>query len=138
MKLVRTFFNPSFYIVVVSFFLLSLNPACKRTPSDLPKTVEVSTEYDIASTCTELYMTAKHDQQGKNFLYVAAKEGGLKIYDLSNNPALKKTIAVSQFDSLEVMNLSQSGNYLYLALGNHFGSALQNPGMAIVDVSDPV
>jgi hypothetical protein len=36
------------------------------------------------------------------------------------------------------MNLTQSGNYLFLALGNHFGTGQQNPGMAIVDVTDPV
>jgi hypothetical protein len=82
-------------------------------------------------------MTAKHDQQGRNYLYVAAKEGGCKVYDISSTPQLLKTITISQLGSLEVMNLSQSGNFLFLALGNHFGTAAQNPGMAIIDVSDP-
>jgi hypothetical protein len=36
------------------------------------------------------------------------------------------------------MNLTQAGNYLFIALGNHFGTGQQNPGMAIIDVTDPV
>jgi hypothetical protein len=127
-----------FSIVVLAAVIAGLMISCKRTPADLPKSVAISTEFNVASTCSELYMTAKHDLQGKEYLYVAAKEGGLKIYDLSNNPKLKKTVSLSQLDSLEVMNLTQSGNYLFLALGNHFGTGLQSPGMAIIDVSDPV
>ncbi|HET6993834.1 MAG TPA: hypothetical protein VFI06_02575 [Chitinophagaceae bacterium] len=125
-------------IAVLSISIASVIFSCKKTSSDFPKYISISTEFNLASTCSELYMTAKHDMQGKDYLYVAAKEGGLKIYDLSKNPKLKKTVSLSQLDSLEVMNLTQSGNYLFLALGNNFGTGLQNPGMAILDVSDPI
>jgi len=83
-------------------------------------------------------MTMLHDRNDKPYLYVASKEGGLKIYDLTNlaSPILIKTIEVSSLNSLHVMNLSQSGNYLYLALGNHFTNS-QSPGMAIIDVTNP-
>ena len=83
-------------------------------------------------------MTMLHDQAGKPYLYVAHKEAGLSIYNISNPtaPVLVDTIPVTAFGSLDVMNLSQSGNYLYLALGNHFTNPQQG-GMAIIDVTDP-
>ncbi|NUM31467.1 MAG: T9SS type A sorting domain-containing protein [Bacteroidetes bacterium] len=83
-------------------------------------------------------MTMIHDANGLNYLYVANKEAGVRIYDITNlsSPSLSKEIPVSSFGNLEPMNLSQSGNYLYIALGNHFNSS-QNAGMAIIDVSSP-
>lgn len=122
--------------IAIVFFVFSNFVSCKRTPVDLPKSVSITTEYNLSSTCDQLYLTSRHDLT-KDFLYVAAKEGGLKIYNLTGSLPLVKTIPVTQLDSLEVMNLMQSGNYLYLALGNHFGTGQQNPGLAIVDVTDP-
>lgn len=124
--------------ILVLPVLVSLQSSCKKKEPGKTGNIEITTRQEIASVCTELFMTAKQDQAGRNYLYVAAKEGGLKIYDINSAPLLKKTIPLSQLGSLEVMNLSQSGNYLFLALGNHFGTAQQNPGMAIIDVSDPV
>ncbi|HFA50066.1 MAG TPA: hypothetical protein ENJ95_13740 [Bacteroidetes bacterium] len=75
---------------------------------------------DLPSMCSE--MTMLHGQMERPFLYVANKEAGLKIYDISSlNPsALMKTIPVSELEGLHVMNLHQDGQYLYLALGNFF------------------
>jgi hypothetical protein len=94
-------------------------------------------KYDLPSSCAEMFLTSKHDDQNRPYLYVAAKDGGLKIFDISGTPVLVKTIAITSFGSLHVMNLSQNGNYLYLALGNHFGTAVQNPGFAIIDITNP-
>lgn len=93
---------------------------------------------DISSLCNYMVMTMAHDKESKPFLYVANKEAGLKIYDVSNLslPTLSKTIPNTSFGALDVMNLKQQGNYLYLALGNHFSNN-QASGIAIVDVSDP-
>lgn len=118
--------------------VIAIQFSCKKKDPVNTGNIEITTLHEIASACSELYLTAKQDGQGRNYLYVAAKEGGLKIYDINAAPILKKTISVSQLGSLEVMNLSQSGNYLFLALGNHFGTAQQNPGMAIIDVTDPL
>ena len=82
-------------------------------------------------------MTMIHDAQGKSFLYVASKDAGLKIYNIERAPVLIKTIPSQMLRGLHVMNLSQTGGYLYLALGNYFGIAQQSPGFAIVDVSNP-
>lgn len=98
----------------------------------------IKKESEIASTCSGIAMTMIHDVTGKAYLYVANKEAGLKIYDISTiaSPNLVKTIPISQFGNMDAMNLTQSGNYLYLALGNHFNTN-QNAGMAIIDVLVP-
>ena len=94
---------------------------------------------DIPSTCSEITMTMIHDQSDMPYLYIANKEGGLKIMDVSNpSPPLQVSqVPVSELNGLDVINLSQSGSYLYLALGNIFNNN-QLSGMAIIDVTDPI
>lgn len=100
--------------------------------------LDIQWKADIASTCANMTMTMMHDELNRPYLYVANKEAGLKIYDLSDvtKPSLKATVPTHLYDSLDVMSVSQNGNYLYLALGNSFTNS-QKSGMAIVDVSDP-
>jgi hypothetical protein len=100
--------------------------------------VTVEHDYDLPSTCQEITLAARHDLGGRPFVYVTAKEGGLRVYDASaGDPKVVATMPSSLFNSLHVMNLSQTGDRLFLALGNTFGTAVQTTGMAIVDVSDP-
>lgn len=117
--------------LLLSFFFLG------ATAQDCSK-FTLNLQSQIAADCKAITMTMLHDQQEKPFLYVANKEAGLKVYNISNisRPSLAVTISIKQFASLHVMNLTQQGNYLYLALGNHFNNK-QQAGMAIVDVSDP-
>lgn len=129
--------------LIFAAILITALSACKKNTSDdnsggtNPTAFSVTHQFDMASNCSEIYMTAKADKLGRNYLYVAAKEGGLKIYEISSTPVLIRTIPVTSFYSLHVMNLSQNGNYVYLALGNHLGINIQNPGLAIIDVSNP-
>ena len=83
-------------------------------------------------------MTMMHDTLNRPYLYIANKEAGLKVYDISAvaTPSLVATVPTSLCGSMEVMNLTQSGNYVYLAVGNHFDT-LAEQGMAIVDVTTP-
>ncbi|MEW6468366.1 MAG: hypothetical protein AB1458_05540 [Bacteroidota bacterium] len=119
----------SAFILILFLALYTMLPA---------QTCTVQLKYDIPSDCKGNVMTMKHDAQGKDFLYVACKDAGLKIYSLTSSSAsLVKTIPASALHNLHVMSLSQQGNYLYLALGNSFAKAVQSPGMAIVDVSLP-
>ncbi len=86
------------------------------------------------------YMTAHRDTfPSKPYLYVAAKELGLYIYNISSltSPTLIFTIPTSSLGTLDVNNITQSGNYLYLSLGNIFNATAQASGMAIIDVSTP-
>ena len=99
--------------------------------------LEIEHLYDIPSTCDASTMTSRHDSLGRPFLYVAAKEGGLRIYDVSGAPVLVGTIPVASMGSLHVMSLFQSGQRLYLALGTHFFGTKQGAGLAVIDVSDP-
>ena len=119
------------------FFLLAciLPPFLRAQDSG---SLHFVTESEIPSGCSSMCMTMLHDRQDMPVLYVANKEAGLKIYDITapKVPQLKATIPAAQLDSLDVMNLSQQGNFLFLALGNHFNNK-QHSGMAIVDVRDP-
>ena len=100
--------------------------------------LNITHQSDITSTCSLMTMTMIHDQLNRPYLYVANKEAGLKIYDISTiaTPTLAATVPITAFGSLHVMNVSQNGIYLYLAIGNTF-SNLQQAGMAIVDVTIP-
>ncbi len=117
-------------------FLLSFTVVFSSLHAQNCSQLSIAHEYDIPADCKGVTMTMKHDNKGKPFLYVASKESGLKIYNVSGAPVLAKLIPASLLGSLDVMNLSQLDNYLYLALGNHF-SQNQNFGFAIVDVSNP-
>jgi hypothetical protein len=101
--------------------------------------MNIQWQSDVASVCSLMTMTMLHDQLSRDYLYVANKEAGLKVYNVSSlsSPAFITSVPISFYDSLEVMNLSQQDNFLYLALGNHFNNS-QPAGMAIVDVSNPV
>lgn len=101
--------------------------------------LDLQHQVDISHICGNNTMTMEFDQLGRKYLYVAVKEGGLKIYDISDylHPSLKFTIPISQMNGLDVMNVNQSGNYLYLSLGNTFFPSPELSGMAIVDVTDP-
>lgn len=98
----------------------------------------ITQQADIASTCNYMAITMMHDALDRPYLFIANKEAGLKVYDISTlaAPVLVATIPITLFDTLDVMNLSQDGNYLYLAVGNSFTNP-QAGGMAIVDITNP-
>lgn len=112
-------------------------PCLFASPQDNCKLL-LSQQSQIASACNTPAITMLHDQQEKPFLYVANKEAGLKVYDVKDitNPKLASAIKTRSFASLDVMNLTQDGNYLYLAIGNHFNKK-QPAGIAIIDVTEP-
>lgn len=124
----------SLYTALAAAFLLASGPvhsgACTEAVL-LPKG-------EIPSTCGAMVMTMAHDRSDRPYLYVANKEAGLKIYHVADPaaPALAATVPITAFESLDVMSLSQAGNRVFLALGNHFTNPMK-AGMAIVDVADP-
>ena len=97
----------------------------------------VTHERDLPGRCSGVTMTARHDGLDRPFIYVAAKEAGLQIYRDSGPARPIRTIAGAAIRSLDVSSLEQQGEYLYLALGNHFLTANESPGFAIVDVRNP-
>lgn len=88
----------------------------------------------------QLNMTAQRDTSAsKPYLYISGKGAGLLIYNISNitSPTLVTTIGISSFNNLHVMSSTQAGNYLYLALGDHFNASAQKSGLAIVNITNP-
>jgi len=118
------------------FFLLNIS---QKLVSQDCSSMNIQLQSDIPSSCSTMVMTMIHDERpGKPFIYIANKEGGLKIYNISNlaSPLLIASVPVTGYGSLHVMNLSQDGNFLYLAIGNSFTNPQQG-GMAIIDITDP-
>jgi hypothetical protein len=87
--------------------------------------------------CAAATMTVRRDEAGRPFLYVAAKDAGLRIYDVSAQPRLVTTVSVGALRGLDVMSLTQAGFRLFLALGDSFGRSAESPGLAVLDVGDP-
>lgn len=89
--------------------------------------------FPLSSQC----LAIKHDSL-KPFIYVAGKERGLLIYNVAdiNNPIQVDSVPISLMNNMQVVNVEQSGNYVYLSLGNLFSDTAKG-GMAIVDVTDP-
>lgn len=94
-------------------------------------------QVDIPAICSELTMTMMHDTEDRPYLYVANKEAGLTIYDITNlsSPVNVATVSIDLYLDMHVMSLTQSGNYVYLATGNTW--ATDSSGVVIVDVQNP-
>jgi len=81
-------------------------------------------------------MTMIHDSAGRPFLYIAAMEAGLLIYDVRDSPRLVRSIPIARLKSMHVMSLSQADKRIFLALGNHWGKR-DTAGLAVIDASRP-
>ncbi|MFA6544599.1 MAG: hypothetical protein WCS99_09260 [Limisphaerales bacterium] len=92
--------------------------------------------HDIPFAGVGMPMTMIHDAGNRPFLYLAAKEAGLRIYDVKDAPRLVRTIRISELGGQHVMSLAQSGQRVYLALGNHWGKR-ETAGLAVIDASNP-
>lgn len=114
--------------------LLSCNVKAQCSVHPVTVTHQSSVSFPLPKQC----MTAIHDRVGRPYVYVAGKERGLLVYNVSSltAPVLVDSITVASLSTLELMSVSQDGNYLYLALGNVFNNS-SVPGMAIVDVTIP-
>ncbi len=122
---------------IILTLLLAIIPFAKSFSQNCT-TLNLQLQVDIASTCQYMTMTMIHDSNNLPYLYVANKEDGLKVYNITTltSPVLVATVPTTLFDTLDVMNVSQNGNYLYLALGNSFTNSTKG-GMAIIDVTNP-
>jgi len=120
-------------------FVIALQlPLVSALPAQIPDTVILQLKSEIPFAGLGLPQKVLQDQPGRPYCYIAAKEGGLRIYktDDISNPVFKKNIPVGSLEGQEVMNIWQEGNYLYLALGNFFNGN-SKAGLAIVDVASP-
>ena len=121
-------------LVLISLLLFTLLIASSQNCSNFTFRLE----QDISASCFQQVMTMRHDRKDRPYLYAANKEAGLVIHDITDiqSPIEVSDIPTTMLHNLEVMNVTQQDNYLFLALGNIF-SGDEAPGMAIIDVSDP-
>jgi hypothetical protein len=105
-----------------------------------PVNFQLQKSLAMPSPSTQLNMTAHRDTAvSKPYLYISGKGAGLLVYNISSiaSPSLVATVSIFSLNGLHVMSSTQAGNYLYLALGDHFNASAQKSGMAIVDISNP-
>ncbi len=125
------------FLFLSLFFVL-----CKTTDAQCLQPVNFQLQKNLPMTfpTIQLNMTAHRDTAAaKPYLYICGKGAGLLIYNISSvtTPTLVTTIGISSLNGLHVMSSTQAGNYLYLALGDHFNSSAQKSGMAIVNITNP-
>lgn len=125
-----------FFSLVVSFmFYVSGIAQCFQ-----PVNMQLESSAPATNTLTQHDMTARRDTAAsKPYLYVAGKAQGLVIFNINNisSPVLTASVVPSALLNLHVMSLTQAGNYLCLALGDHFNSGAQPSGLAIIDITSP-
>ena len=93
------------------------------------------------STDLDLPMAIISDQLNRPYLYLALKSGGFAVWH--NRKADKAPEEIfrfkkNQLNDMDVMNMYQLGNKLYLALGGHFSKqGTKHAGLAVLDISKP-
>ncbi len=118
------------------------DPACQVVLAQADQSANAKTSSpfehlnDIPYKGAGMPITMVRDAADRPYLYVAANEGGLLIYDVKAAPRLVHSIPVAKLASLNPMSLSQVGNRIYLALGNHWDKR-GVAGLAVIDVEKP-
>jgi hypothetical protein len=91
-------------------------------------------------TTSALPQSLVADRNGRPYLYLAQKEGGLVVLDLSQPGGGAKAVAalpIRALGGLHAMNLVQEGDRLFIALGDLFAAGGSKAGLTIIDVSQP-
>lgn len=80
------------------------------------------------------------DRNGKPYLYLAQKDGGLVVLEWSQAAGAPKAVAqlpITALGGLHAMNLVQEGDRLFVALGDLFAAAGSKAGLAVIDIGQP-
>lgn len=88
-----------------------------------------------------LPLAVASDSLDRPYLYVALKSGGLAVLDVADRTSAPRQVAgidIKSLQQMDVMNLTQHGKMLYLALGGHFTApGTKHAGLAIVSIANP-
>ena len=89
-------------------------------------------------TGTQLMLAVKHDVMDRPYFYTSNQNNGMGVYKhtTGTSTTFMFSIPIDSFNGLYVTNMNQYGNYMYLSLGTFF-TASTEPGLAIVDLTDP-
>ena len=129
---------------VLFLLLLLLAMGCSSDDNSIPENPEnpekevVLSEVWETETNSFLPQGLVVDANDQSYFYVAAKNGGLLVFQDSNSGAPNQvaSIPISELGNLHAMNIFQSGNHVYLSLGDFFGGS-SKAGLAIIDVTNP-
>jgi hypothetical protein len=80
------------------------------------------------------------DGLGRPYLYVAEKEGGVAVLDISSQgvrPTRAGGVKRASLGGLDAMDVVARGSHLFVALGNFFSNQPSPAGLAVLDVDDP-
>ena len=127
------------FILVLLFVSCNTNDDTINPPDDTPQGTDITLTYQWEKeTSPFLPQGMVYDTANRPYLYLAAKSGGLIVLkELGNNaPDQVAQVATNQLNDLHAMHIFQQGDYLYLALGDFFGSN-SKAGLAIVNISNP-
>ncbi|MBS0203151.1 MAG: hypothetical protein JSS49_09655 [Planctomycetes bacterium] len=105
---------------------------------DATKVRELSLVWELP-TPRDMPQAIVEDGLKRPLLFAAMKTGGLVVVNIANRKQAPKEVArlgVDQFHNLQVMHLTQSGEHLYLALGDLFNSSGAPAGLAVVNVKN--
>lgn len=109
--------------------------ALAASAAEAPRDLELLWEFPTPRGAPQALLP---DQAGRGLLYAAIKDEGLAVLEPQDGavpPRRTATLGKAQFGGLDAMNLAQSGNRLYIALGTFFAAGGAQAGLAIVDVS---
>jgi hypothetical protein len=88
---------------------------------------------------TGMPLSLAGDDEGRPYLYVANKEGGVLVMNTSRPslPVVESAVPRSKLSGLDAMAVTQQGHYLFVALGDFFDIKGARVGLGIIDVSKP-
>ena len=92
------------------------------------------------NTTSALPQSLVADRNGKPYLYLAQKDGGLVVLELPQAAGAPKAVArlpITALGGLHAMNLVQEGDRLFVALGDLFAAAGSKAGLAVIDIGQP-
>ena len=119
--------------------MVAIGMLCLLGFADFAAAAPLARLWDFPTT-SALPQSLVADRNGKPFLYLAQKDGGLVVLHLAQGAGGPKAVAqlpIRAFGGLHAMNLVQDGDRLFVALGDLFAARGSKAGLAIIDVSQP-
>ncbi|MBI1216712.1 MAG: hypothetical protein GC185_12960 [Alphaproteobacteria bacterium] len=134
MKTCRAFLCSIAAALFLAVFLLP--PPARAADDDKPlPSFPLKWEYKVKRG---MPLSLVKDTQGRPYLYIADKDGGLVVLNVStDSPETDAVIGKDKLDGMDAMYVAQQGDYLYVALGDFFDIKGAKAGLAVIDVSEP-
>ena len=127
-----------FAVALCALVIAGLAPRC-ATPGARPTPGDFQVMWEYPEPSAQPLSTAV-DGLGRPYLYVAEKEGGVAVLDISSQgvrPTRAGGVERASLEGLDAMDVVARGSHLFVALGNFFSNEPSPAGLAVLDVDDP-